>query len=137
MGETLRMSSKERLRLAELVEVGRSQQTLVQAAARMGLSYRQAQRVWRRYRLDGDGGLVHRGRGRPSNRRKPEADRQRAVEVYREHLEGFGPTFASELLRERWELSMHPETLRRWLIAEGLWEVRPRRHKHGRWRPGK
>lgn len=137
MGETLRMSSRERLRLAELVQVGRGQQTLVQAARRMGLSYRQAQRLWRRYQVEGDAGLVHRSRGRPSNRRKPPAERVRCLDLYQERLEGFGPTFAAELLAERWGLVVAPETLRRWLIAEGLWTVRSRRLKHRRFRPRK
>ena len=137
MGETLRMSAKERQRVVELSRVERGEQSLVQAAARMGLSYRQAKRVWRRFRRGGDAGLVHRSRGRPSNRRKPEAERQRCLELYGERLEGFGPTLASELLAERWGLQVDHETLRRWLIAEGLWQKRPRRLKHRRWRPRK
>jgi transposase len=137
MGETLRMSAKERQRVVELRGVERGEQSLVQAAVRLGLSYRQAKRVWRRYREQGDAGLVHRSRGRPSNRRQPETVRQRCVELYREQLEGFGPTLAAELLAQRWDVGVDHETLRRWLLAEKLWCIRRRRPRHRRWRPRK
>lgn len=134
MGETLVMSAKERVRVVELGRVEGGEQSLVQAAARMGLSYRQAKRVWLRYREQGDAGLVHRSRGRPSNRRKPESVRERCLELCREQLKGFGPTLASELLAKRWDLEVDHETLRRWLLAEGLWRIRRRRPPHRRWR---
>ncbi len=134
MGEPLVMSEKERVRSGELRRVQSGEQRLIQAAARMGLSYRQAKRVWFRYREQGDAGLVHLSRGRPSNRRKPESVRQRCLKLYREQLEGFGPTLASELLAERWELEVDHETLRRWLLAEGQWRIRRRRPRHRRWR---
>ncbi len=134
MGETLVMSAKERVRVVELGRVEGGEQSLVQAAARMGLSYRQAKRVWLRYREQGDAGLVHRSRGRPSNRRKPESVRESCLELCREQLKGFGPTLASELLVQRWDLEVNHETLRRWLLAEGLWRIRRRRPPHRRWR---
>ncbi len=134
MGETLVLSAKERVRVVELSRVRQGGQSLVQAARRMGLSYRQAKRVWHRYGDEGDAGLVHRSRGRPSNRRKPESVRQRCLELYREKLEGFGPTLACELLCARWGLEVDHETLRRWLLAEGLWHIRRRRPRHRRWR---
>ncbi len=137
MGETLLMSSKERARLVELGRVAQGETPLRAAAQRLGLSYRQTKRIWSRYQAQGDLGLVHRNRGRPSNRRKPAADRKRALELYREQLEGFGPTFASELLAQRWNLEVDHETLRRWLVGEGLWQVRRRRSKHRSWRPRK
>ncbi len=134
MGERLVLSAKERVRVVELSRVRQGGQSLVQAARRMGLSYRQAKRVWHRYGDEGDAGLVHRSRGRPSNRRKPESVRQRCLELYREKLEGFGPTLACELLCARWGLEVDHETLRRWLLAEGLWHIRRRRPRHRRWR---
>lgn len=135
MGETLEMSRKERERLVELERVAQAETTLAAAAQRLDLSYRQAKRIWSRYQAEGARGLVHRSRGRPSNRRRPERERQRALELYRERLEGFGPTLASELLAQRWEVVVDHETLRRWLMAEGLWTVRKRRWKPRQWRP--
>ena len=62
--EALLMSQKERKRLVVLEQVARGQMSLVQAAQVMRVCYRQARRIWQRYQEGGDGGLVHRGRGR-------------------------------------------------------------------------
>jgi hypothetical protein len=43
---------------------------------------RQARRVWKRFRFGGDAGLVHRLRGRASNRRLGEDVRQRIVKLH-------------------------------------------------------
>ena len=69
MGE-LRMSRKERVRLEALSRVKRRELTVVAAAELMGLSIRQARRVWKRFRAVGDVGLVHALRGRSSNSEK-------------------------------------------------------------------
>jgi hypothetical protein len=66
--ETLTMSRKERDRLTVMAGVTRQELRLVQAAAVMGLGYRQSKRVWRRYQAEGDAGLVHRLRGKPRSR---------------------------------------------------------------------
>jgi len=126
MGEGLLMSAKERRRLPELSKVVAGEQRLVDAAAKLGLSYRQAKRVLRRYRDAGDAGLCHRGRGLPSNRARPAGLRQEALAFYRERLEGFGPTLAAEKLLER-GLAVDHETLRRWLLEAGLWRRTRRR----------
>jgi transposase len=136
MGKVLAMSEKERVRLVELAGVSRGEQSVAAASRRLGLSYRQTKRLWRRYRRLGDAGLVHANRGRPSNRRKSAELRQRCLELYQERLEGFGPTLAAEKLLE-WGFSVNHETLRRWLVAAGLWQSRPRRARHRRWRPRK
>jgi len=107
--------------------------TLRGAAEEVGLSYRQAKRVWRRYRVEGARGLVHASRGRPSNRGREERERSAIVGVYRERLGGFGPTLASEKLQE-WGHEVDHETLRRWLMGAGLWQRRRKRGPHRRWR---
>lgn len=137
MGDTLVMSRKERQRLVELTQVQEGAQSLHQAAARMGLSYRQAKRLWSRFKKDQARGLVHLSRGRPSNRRKPPELRQQSLERYRDQLAGFGPTLASEMLAQRWQIEVDHETLRRWLTAAGLWKPRPRKAKHRTWRARK
>jgi len=74
------MSRKERDRLTVMTGVKRQELTLVQAGELMAVCYRQSQRIWRRYQADGDAGLVHRLRGRPSARRQPPELRARALE---------------------------------------------------------
>ena len=135
-GGTLRMSRKERERLVELEAVRRGEQSLRDAARRLALSYRQARRVWKRFGEEGEQGLLHRLRGRRSNRLKAEELRGQCLEQYRERLEGFGPTLAAEKLAE-WGWQIDHETLRRWLMGAGLWQARASRRKHRSWRPRK
>jgi molybdenum-dependent DNA-binding transcriptional regulator ModE len=125
----LLMSAKERRRKVEFEGAVEGRMTLRDGAQRLGLSYRQCRRSYKRYREEGDRGLVHRGRGRRSNRAKPHEFRRAVVERYRERYEGFGPTLASEKLAgDGYELDH--ETLRRWLIGEGQWKRRRTRSKH-------
>lgn len=133
MGDVVGLSRKERLKLMAMGQVEEGQKTLREAAEWLGLSYRQVRRVWRRYRAEGARGLVHGSRGRASNRGKEVSERAVIVEVYRERLEGFGPTLASEKLAE-WGHEVDHETLRRWLIGAELWQRQRKRGPHRRWR---
>ena len=83
-----------------------------QAAEVAGLSTRQMRRLMKRIQQEGDRGILHRKRGQPSNRRLPERVKQKVLELYRQHYGDFGPTLASEKLRERHRLPVQAETLR-------------------------
>src|ERR1019366_273988 len=125
--ELLNMSRKERNRLAIMVQVKHRKLSLGQAGDVLRLSYRQIKRVWRRYQKQGDAGLVHRLRGRPSARRKPPALRALALARYaEERYEDFGPALMAEQLAKE-KLVVDHETLRRWLLASGKRTGRPRR----------
>jgi len=134
--EDIRMSRKELNRLHEVERVLEGAQNIVQAAQRMGLSYRQARRVVQRYRREGAKGLAHRSRGRPSNRGYPASFKERVLALYQERLWDFGPTFAAEKLQEMGHKVDH-ETLRRWLLEAGLWKRCRKRKKHRNWRDPK
>ncbi len=136
MGDIVAMKRRERERLVEMELVAGGRESLVEAGRRLGLSYRQVKRVWARFRAGGAEGLVHRGRGRVSNRAKSEAEREACLAIYREELVGFGPTLAAEKLLERGYEVDH-ETLRRWLLRDGQWKVRRRPVRHRRWRERK
>jgi len=123
------MSVKERRRLEVLARVRDGEITLVKATEWLRLSYRQAKRVWRRYRQEGDQGLVHRSRGRASGRSKGISMRTAVLELYEQHYGDFGPTLACEHLVTKGYRIDH-ETLRRWLIGTGRWERRRRRMRH-------
>jgi len=110
------MSGKERDRMTVMVGVTEKQLTLVQAAALMGVGCRQSKRVWKRYQADGDAGLVHRLRGKPSARRKPPDLRVQALALYaEERYADFGPTLMAEQL-DKAGLAVDHETLRRWRL---------------------
>jgi transposase len=121
MSGDLLMSKKERRRLRVLERVKMDIVSLKDAAALMGVSYRQAIRINDRYRREGAGGLVHRSRGQESNRKADPAIKEAILKRYEERYEGFGPTFAMEKLAAE-GYQVHHETLRRWLMEAGLWQ---------------
>jgi transposase len=123
------MSAKERDRLKVLHEVEQRHITQKQAAGELGLSVRWVRQLLGRWRARGDSGLRHGLRGRPSNRKMPEAVKRRAVELYREKKQAklwhdYGPTLAAEELAEQHGIAISRETLRRWLIEARLWRRR-------------
>jgi hypothetical protein len=128
--ETLKMSEKERGRLVVMHRLRAGELSLKEAAWEMRVSLRQAVRIKQRFLRQRDAGLVHRSRGRPSNRRTPVELREQALAIYRERYAGFGPTFACEMLAEHEQLAVNRETLRRWLIAAGLWRVGEKQRVH-------
>src|SRR5271163_1355153 len=74
---------------------------VVDAASLVGVSYRQAKRLWKRYREQGAQGLRHGSAGRESARAKPARFRWRVMKLVREKYgegagERFGPTLAAE-----------------------------------------
>jgi transposase len=132
MGGHLLMSEKERLCMAILQMVSRGQITLIQAAEQCKLSYRQIKRVYRRYKAEGDAGLVHQARGQKSNRKHPH--REMIIARYKEKYKGFGPTLAAEKLMEEDGLIVNHETLREWLLKDNLWHKQRKRSPHRRQR---
>src|SRR5438093_9201039 len=130
--ERLAMSKRERIRLEVLSRVKRGELRLQKAAELLQLSYRQAKRVYVRFRREGDKGLVHRLRGQPSNRQVDEAQRQEVLKAYQERYGDFGPTLATEYLAKE-GMRVSDETLRLWLLAEGLWQGKRKRSPHRSW----
>ena len=128
--ETIKMSTMERKRMTLMTRVAEGLLKLREAAEMMRVSYRQARRIRRRYQQEGDAGLVHQGRGRKSNRRRPDNERKRAIALYNKCYEGFGPLLASEHLATDHEIVVDHETLRQWLLVAGVWKSRRRREAH-------
>ena len=133
-GDRIAMSQRERDRLRVLHTVVEGQRTQVEAARLLRLTPRHVRRLLQRLQQGGDAALVHGLRGQPSNHRKDAQLRRRALQLYRKDFPDFGPTFAAEKLAER-GLEVSPDTLRRWLLAEGLWQPHRRREQHRSRRP--
>jgi hypothetical protein len=128
------LSQRERDILNVLTPVREGTRTQVEAARLLGITPRHVRRLLRRLQGGGDAALVHGLRGRPSNRQADADLRRRILQEYRTHFHDFGPTLAHEKLAER-GLHVGLETLRCWLIHEGLWQPRQRRDTHRRRRP--
>jgi hypothetical protein len=97
------------------------------AASVLSISERQAYRLLARYQQNGGFGLVHKARGRTSNRSHNPGVRKFAVELVKTHYADFGPTLATEALAERHAIHVGRETLRRWMMADGMWLSRKQR----------
>ena len=131
------MSASELRRAGVLARVAAETLTLKSAAVLMEVSYRQAKRLYGRYRAEGAKGLKHRSAGRPSNRAAPRRLRQRALARIRAKYSGtvderFGPTLAAEHLASEDGVQIDHETLRRWMLAAGLWSRARKRQPHRR-----
>jgi transposase len=129
------MSRRELERVEVMGRVAEGDLGLQHAAEMLGLSYRQTKRVWRRYRERGAEGLRHGNAGRESNRGKAKKLRRRVLGLIERKYSGsegerFGPTLAAEHLAEEDGVEIDHETLRRWMLEEGLWSRRRRRKKH-------
>jgi transposase len=129
------MSAGELERVEVMGRVANEELKLTDAAAMLQLSYRQVKRLWRRYRQKGSKGLQHGNAGRPSNRSKPAKFRRRVLSLMKHKYSGseeerFGPTLAAEHLAEEDGIAIDHETLRGWMLAEGLWSRQRKRKKH-------
>lgn len=134
-GEDIIAMSVRELRRLQVVHGALERRFTQKAAASLiGVSERQFRRLVRSVREGGDRGIIHKGRGRGSNRRLGAGVKARVLRLYRTQYPDFGPTLAAEKLLERDGLEVSRETLRQWLLGAGLWEKRRRRLQHRQWR---
>jgi Helix-turn-helix domain len=128
------MSQRERDVLKAMQPVLDGKRTQAEAARILKLSVRQVRRIRSKLEDGGDTALVHGLRGEPSNHQHDPALRKKVLQAYRKKYSDFGPTFAREKLAEE-GLKVGVETLRRWLLAAGLWQRRRTRDPHRSRRP--
>ena len=117
---------KEVDRLGVIEEVARKRLRQRGAAERLGLSVRQVKRLLRRYRELGARGLISGHRGRKANNAIAPEVREEMLGLVRERYEDFSPTLAAEKLREVHGYRVSAETVRKWMIEQGLWRSRKR-----------
>ncbi len=120
------MSGKEIDRLGVVRKVAARRLRQREAAERLGMSVRQVQRLVRRYRGDGAAGLVSRRGVRPPNNVIDAAVRREVMDRARKRYADFGPTLACEKLTEVHGYRLSAETLRQWMVADGLWKAKSR-----------
>lgn len=127
------MSDKELSRINVIQSVIEKRMRRRDAAHQLALTERQTQRLMNRFRESGAAGLANLRRGRPGNHRLPESLKLRVLSLLHEHYSDFGPTLAAEKLRERHDITVSVETLRKWMTSDGLWvpysRRRPRVHQ--------
>ena len=132
--ETVRMSVQELKRVHVIRQTMNKALRQREAGEVLGLTARQVRRLIQRVQAAGDAGLVHRGRGKPSNRRHLPALKARVLQLYAKHYRDFGPTLAAEKLAERQGITLSAETLRQWLLERGITHFTRRKRPHRAWR---
>jgi DNA-binding Lrp family transcriptional regulator len=125
--QELCMSQKDWDRLKVLHAAKKGLLTQKQAGMQLRLSERWVRKLLVRLREEGEGGIVHRLRGRTSKRRLPEAVRQKVVRLVKREYADFGPTLAAEYLAQQHRVQVSKETLRQILMAAGVWKRKRRR----------
>ena len=124
--ERIALSQEERDRLHLLRELERGELRQVAAAQRMKLTDRQVRRLLQRLREQGDRAVIHRLRGRPSNRKFAVSFQRKVLARVGQRYADFGPTLAAEHLAQE-GLALSRETLRNWMTQAAFW--RPRRQR--------
>jgi Winged helix-turn helix len=121
------MSERDVRRIEVLTEILSGRRTVASAAIVLAISVRQVHRLLIRFREDGGGALIHKGRGQASNHRLTPGVREYALELVRTRYADFGPTLAIEVLLDKHGLKVGRETLRTWMVEDGLWLSRKQR----------
>jgi len=134
MERSLLMSFKEHDRVKILEEVKKRKLTVKEASEFLGISERQFYRIKLSYEKEGVSGIIHKSRGRPSNRGYSSTLKAKVIKIYRENYRDFGPTFFSEKLEEYHQIKINHETLRRWIRSSGDvgWQRKKRPHRRRR-----
>jgi len=125
--EHIVMTQKAIDRLSVIQQVVNKQLRQREAAERLGVSVRQVKCLVARYRREGPAGLVSRRLGRRPGNALSQAVRQEVMGLVHTHYPDFGPTLACEKLVEQHGYRLSVETLRQWMIAEGLWKPKARK----------
>ena len=102
-------------------------------------SLKQVYRIKKRVIKEGEKGVIHKNKGRQSNRKYTDKFITKVLKIYQEKYHDFKPTFATEKLLENHRIKVSSEWLRQLLIKHNLWKVKSRRKPKQRhtWRKRK
>lgn len=135
--DIIMVRQKELKRLHVIHKIMEGALTQKEAAELISLSERQIRRIVARIAEEGDTGIVHKSRGKPSKRELAHKLKKKIIELYRTTYAGFGPTLFTEKLVEREGITISDETARTWLIEEGEWKKHRKHKAHRQWRQRK
>jgi len=130
------MSQKELDRLQIIKKIESRELGVEEGANLIGISLRQTYRVLKKIKEEGSKGIIHKLRGKNSNRGYSEELKKQVIRIYRSSYSDYGPTLFSEQLVETHKISVDHETIRRWLRAKAITtsmrKKRPHRKKRER-----
>lgn len=123
------MSIKNLSRIEVLEKVKKKELTQCEASQQLGLSRKQINRLYKKYREHGAVSLASKRHGKASNNRLADEVKQEAMEIVKTHYKDFGPTLAHEKLMERHGLKLSRESVRKLMVQEGFWKGKSRRKR--------
>jgi len=96
----------------------------------LGITERHLRRKIKNFKKTGPSSLIHKNRGKISNRKWDIEKEKFAINLLKREWQGFGPTFAAEKLFELYRIKISEETLRKSMIKHGIWAANNRKIKH-------
>lgn len=123
------LNSKEQEKLTIIQSAIDGKITNAHAAKQLNVSVRQIQRIKSEVKKNGSSAIIHKLKGRESNHQLESSIREKAIQTVRENYSDFKPTFASEKLHEHHHITVHPQTLRRWMSKAELWKIRHKKQR--------
>lgn len=133
MQEMLTMTSREIDKLKAIKQVIEGAFSWAEAAEQLRLSQRQIARLCVVVKQEGNKGVIHGLRGKPSNHQLKDGVMAKAIELVNKDYMDFGPTFANEKIRKR-GVHISINTLRKGMIKAGIWKGKKRKARHRQWR---
>ena len=121
------MSAKEFSRLDVLMDLEARRVTVRDACGLLRLKRRQVFRLLKDFRQHGAVSLVSKRRGQPGNNRLPASVRDLVMTIIKERYPTSVRPWLTEKLLEVHGCRVSRETVRKWMIEEGLWLDRRRR----------
>lgn len=134
MKERLTMSNREIDRLKVIHSIAKKQLTWNQAAVQLDLSKRHIGRLILRVNTEGNKGIIHRLRGKPSNHQLTPGIIDSSLTLVKTRYTDFGPSFANEKLMELHGINISTSSLRSAMIEANIWHPRKQTTKHRQWR---
>ena len=125
------MNQRERDRLEMIKQANNGSLTRREAARLLSMSERNFYRILARYTLEGDKAVIHRMRGRGSNRGYPSKVREDIFSLHKGLYDDYGPTLFAEMLLKHHHYAIDHDTLRRWFRQANI-PILPARKEIGR-----
>ena len=132
--DIITMSQMELRRVSVINKVIDKIMTQLEASKILELSTRQIRRITKRVSKEGDKGVIHKSRGRPSTQALPEKVKNKILKLCKTKYEGFNPLFASEKLFEIEKIKISRETLRSWFKEKNIPYKMRKKRPHRAWR---
>jgi transposase len=133
----LMMKEADRKRLHVILQVAEKRIKQKEAAELLKITVRQVKRICERVRKEGEAGVLHKNRGRKSNRCIAASVKEKTLRLCQEKYNGFGPTLASEQLEKKEGIKICEETLRLWMRERGIVYRKRKERPHRQWRERK